>query len=70
MLFPLNPVTIFTRRMCAGVHFADTNIFIIIATILSTFNISKRTGDGDIAPNLPIGHAAYVLFVSSSLDQA
>jgi len=31
----------FGRRVCTGSHFADANIFIVAASILAAFNISK-----------------------------
>jgi len=50
----------FGRRICVGQHFADDNVFMIVASILSTFNISKRTGASYIAPDLRIGHASLI----------
>ncbi|KAF8333963.1 cytochrome P450 [Cantharellus anzutake] len=47
----------FGRRKCVGLHFADAVIFITFASILSTFNITKRTGDRYVEPNLRVGHA-------------
>ncbi|KAJ5750727.1 cytochrome P450 oxidoreductase OrdA-like protein [Penicillium manginii] len=43
----------FGRRICPGRNVADTNVFLIIAQVLSVFNISKPLVDGkeqDIAP--------------------
>jgi len=57
----------FGRRICVGQHLADANIFMIIASILSTFNISKRIGANYIAPDLRIGHAGFVGDVGCSL---
>ena len=33
----------FGRRICPGMHMADASLFINIACIFSTFNISKAT---------------------------
>jgi len=38
----------FGRRICPGMHYADSMIYIVIASVLATFNISKpRNDDGD-----------------------
>jgi len=31
----------FGRRICAGIHFADASLYIVIAYVLATFHISK-----------------------------
>ena len=35
----------FGKRICPGRHFADATVFILIASLLSTFNV-ERAGDG------------------------
>ncbi|KAF8331664.1 cytochrome P450, partial [Cantharellus anzutake] len=63
----LNPREIsfgFGRRKCVGSHFADAVIFITVSSILSTFSISQRVGEGCIEPDLRIGHAKYALYVT------
>ena len=34
----------FGKRICPGRHLADATIFIVIASLLSVFNINKRDG--------------------------
>lgn len=36
----------FGRRVCPGRNIADSNVFLTIAQVLSTFNISKPVVDG------------------------
>ncbi|CAE6364756.1 unnamed protein product [Rhizoctonia solani] len=44
------------RRKCAGVHFAEASLFITVASLLATFNFSKKKGaDGqEITPQLEL----------------
>ncbi|KAF9007491.1 cytochrome P450, partial [Cyathus striatus] len=44
----------FGRRVCAGIHYADTMVFLIIANVLACFNISPmQSSDGkDILPEM------------------
>ncbi|KAF8676960.1 cytochrome P450 family [Rhizoctonia solani] len=53
-LVPPCPVFGFGRRECPGVHFADSSLFIVIASILSAFNICvPKNADGeDVVPKL------------------
>jgi cytochrome P450 len=37
----------FGRRICPGRHFVDATLFILIASLLSIFNIEKGRGGGD-----------------------
>jgi len=53
----------FGRRVCPGAHFAETNLFLNITSILATFNISKAVKDGkEVEPEIsfvsygPISH--------------
>ncbi|KIM82350.1 hypothetical protein PILCRDRAFT_8150 [Piloderma croceum F 1598] len=43
----------FGRRVCPGAHFAETTVFVNIAGILATFNISKAVKDGkEVEPEI------------------
>ncbi|CAE6495813.1 unnamed protein product [Rhizoctonia solani] len=48
------PVFGFGRRQCPGIHFAESSVFIIIASLLSTFNfqVPKDTKGEAIIPKL------------------
>ncbi|KAF8343004.1 cytochrome P450 [Cantharellus anzutake] len=50
----------FGRRKCVGLHFAEAFIFITLASILSAFNITKRTRDHYVEPDLPAGLASFI----------
>ncbi|QRW04162.1 cytochrome P450 family protein [Ceratobasidium sp. AG-Ba] len=49
---PLPPTFGFGRRICPGLHYAQAALFISIASILATFNITfaKDTHGKDIVP--------------------
>jgi len=54
---PLDPrafVFGYGRRICPGLHIAQSGIWIVIASVLSTFNIKKRKNSlgEDITPPL------------------
>ncbi|CAE6507314.1 unnamed protein product [Rhizoctonia solani] len=51
---PLCPVFGFGRRECPGNHFAESSVFIIIASLLAVFNIRmpKNASGEDIVPEL------------------
>jgi len=53
----------FGRRMCPGIQFADAAIFSGIASILSTFRISKsRDADGrEITPSIEYTSDLYAI---------
>ena len=37
----------FGKRICPGRHFVDATLFIVVASLFSTFNIGKGEGGGD-----------------------
>jgi cytochrome P450 len=55
-------------RICPGINFADASLFIIIASILATFNISKALDEqgNEITPPVEYANAliTYVLLVT------
>jgi len=49
----------FGRRICVGLHFADAAVYIMAASILAAFTISKPIGDNGevLEPIIPEAHA-------------
>ncbi|KAG8736383.1 hypothetical protein FRC10_009386 [Ceratobasidium sp. 414] len=49
---PFPPTFGFGRRLCPGVHYAEASLFILVASILTTFNITlaKDTDGNDVVP--------------------
>jgi len=54
VLDPRDFVFRFGRRICAGLHFADASLFIVIAHILASFDISKARDENgqEIEPKM------------------
>ncbi|QRV99130.1 cytochrome P450 family protein [Ceratobasidium sp. AG-Ba] len=60
---PLPPAFGWGRRKCAGLHYAEASLFIAIASILATFNITMcKNGAGDNMVPTTEGMEGHVLY--------
>lgn len=53
-----------THRICPGLHFAEASLFLAMASVLSTFNISKALDQQgrEITP-LEVFNSAMIMYV-------